>query len=312
MGTGAFDGMAQIAGGTFRMGSDVAYPEERPAHSVTVDGFWIDRHAVTNTDFAAFIAATAYVTCAERPLDPALYPGARPELLKPGSAVFTMPNRPVRPRDLRDWWTYLPGADWRHPEGPDSTIKGLEREPVIHVAFEDAAAYAAWAGKDLPTEAEWEFAARGGLDAAAYCWGDEFTPAGRWMANTWQGEFPWQNQGLDGFPGRAPVGSFPANGYGLFDMAGNVWQWTKDWYASGHLHDLKQPCCTPRNPRGVAEALSYDPAAPGPRIARKVIKGGSYLCAPNYCQRYRPAARYPQAIDTTTSHIGFRCVLRSL
>ena len=220
-----------------------------------------------------------------------------------------MPGRPVRPRDLRDWWEYVPRADWRHPEGPGSTISGRESEPVVHVAYEDAAAYAAWAGKDRPTEAEWEFAARGGLGGAAYCWGDEFTPEGRWMANTWQGEFPWQNQALEGFPGRAPVGSFPANGYGLFDMAGNVWQWTKDWYTAGHVHDPSHPCCTPRNPRGAAETQSYDPAQPGPRVARKVIKGGSYLCAPNYCQRYRPAARYPQAIDTTTSHIGFRCVV---
>jgi formylglycine-generating enzyme len=304
------DGMARIAPGAFRMGSDTNYPEERPAHEVTVDGFWIDRCAVTNADFSAFVAATRYVTFAERPLDPALYPGAKPELLKPGSAVFCLPNRPLRPRDVRDWWEYVPGADWRHPEGPGSSIAGREREPVVHVAFEDANAYAAWAGKDLPTEAEWEFAARGGLEGAEFCWGDEFTPGGRWMANTWQGEFPWQNQRLDGFPGRASVGSFPANGYGLFDMAGNVWQWTKDWYAAGHALDPSRPCCAPHNPRGVAEAQSYDHAQPGPRVARKVIKGGSYLCAPNYCRRYRPAARYPQAVDTTTSHIGFRCVVR--
>ena len=302
--------MAQIAGGTFRMGSDTHYPDEGPAHSVTVDAFRIDRHAVTNADFAAFVAATGHVSFAERPLDPALYPGAQPELLTPGSAVFHMPARRQQPRDLLDWWSYVPGASWRHPEGPDSTIDGRQDEPVVHVAFEDATAFAAWAGKDLPTEAEWEFAARGGLDGAAYCWGDEFTPNGRWMANTWQGEFPWQNHAQDGFAGRAPVGSFPANGYGLFDMAGNVWQWTKDWYSARHPHDPTRPCCAPRNPRGVAEAHSYDSAASGPRIARKVIKGGSYLCAPNYCQRYRPAARYPQAMDTTTSHIGFRCVQR--
>ena len=306
-----FDGMIQIPGGTFRMGSDDHYPEERPAHCVTLDGFWIDRYAVTNAEFAAFIAATGYVTFAERPLDPTLYPGARPELLKPGSAVFRPPNPPMRPRDLRDWWEYVPGADWQHPEGPGSTTAKRERDPAVHIAFEDTLAYAAWAGKDLPTEAEWEFAARGGLDGAVFCWGDEFTPDGKWMANTWQGEFPWQNEGLDGFRARAPVGSFPANGYGLFDMAGNVWEWTKDWYAAGHPHDPKRPCCTPMNPRGVAEALSYDLSQAGQRVARKVIKGGSYLCAPNYCQRYRPAARYPQALDTTTSHIGFRCVLRS-
>ncbi len=303
-------GMARIPGGTFRMGSDVDYPEEGPAHRVTVDAFWIDRYAVTNADFSTFVSATKYITVAERPLDPALYPGALPELLKPGSAVFRMPPRPVRPRDLRDWWEYVPGADWRHPEGPESTIIGREAEPVVHVAYEDAAAYAAWVGKDLPTEAEWEFAARGGLEGATYCWGDEFNPEGRWMANTWQGEFPWQNLEADGYVSRAPVGSYPPNGYGLFDMAGNVWQWTQDWYAAKHIYDPSKPCCAPRNPRGVSEALSYDPTQPGPPVARKVIKGGSYLCAPNYCRRYRPAARYPQAVDTTTSHIGFRCVLR--
>jgi sulfatase modifying factor 1 len=305
------DDMARIAAGTFRMGLNVHYPEERPAHSMTVDAFWIDRHAVTIADFATFVAATGDVTFTERPLDPALHPGPRPELLTPGSAVFRMPGRPVRPRDLRDRWEYVPEADWRHLEGAGSTITGREFEPVVHVAYEDATAYAAWAGKDLPTEAEWEFAGRSGLDGAAYCWGGEFTPDGRWMANTWQREFPWQNQALEGFPGRAPVGSFPANDYGPFDMAGNVWQWTKDWYAPGHPHDPSRPCCAPHSSRGVAETLSYDPAQPGPRVPRKVIKGGSYLCAPNYRRRHRPAARYPQAIDTATSHIGLRCVLRA-
>jgi len=233
------------------------------------------------------------------------------ELLVAGSAVFRMPADPARLGDTADWWAYVPGADWRHPGGPASTIDGRERDPVVHVAFEDAIAYAAWAGKDLPTEAEWEFAARGGLDGADFCWGDEFTPGGQHMANTWQGEFPWQNLALDGFDERAPVGSFPANGYGLYDMAGNVWQWTKDWYATHHRPDAIRPCCTPRNPRAAGEAKDYDPALPGAPAARKVIKGGSYLCAPNYCRRYRPAARYPQAIDTTTSHVGFRCVLRT-
>ena len=202
-------GMRHIPGGTFRMGSDVHYPEEAPAHTVIVDSFWIDRHAVTNADFAAFVKATGYVSFAERPPDPALYPGADPELLVPGSAVFHMPPHPVQPRNIADWWAYVPGADWRHPEGPASTVDGREHDPVVHVAFEDATAYAAWAGKDLPTEAEWEFAARGGLDGAAFCWGDDFTPDGRHMANTWQGQFPWQNLTLDGFAGRAPVGSLP-------------------------------------------------------------------------------------------------------
>ncbi len=187
------EGMVWIRGNTFRMGSDSHYLEKRPSHDVAVNGFWIDRHVVTNSDFAGFIAATGYVSFAERPLDPALYPDARPELLKPGSAVFQMPDRASLPSDMHDWWAYLPGADWRHPEGPGSTVQGREREPVVHVAFEDAAAYAAWEGKDLPTEAEWEFAARGGLDGATFCWGEELMPNGRWMANTWQGEFPWQN-----------------------------------------------------------------------------------------------------------------------
>ncbi len=302
--------MIVIKGEKFLMGSDGHYPDEAPAHHVIVDDFEMDQFAVTNEQFAYFVEATGYLSFAERPLDPKLYPGARIELLVPGSAVFVSPNRPMQPRDVRDWWAYVPGANWRCPEGPGSTVKGREHEPVVHVAFEDALAYAAWAAKDLPTEAEWEFAARGGLEAATYCWGDDFNPDGKWMANTWQGEFPWQNLAQDGFPGRAPVGSFPPNGYGLYDMAGNVWQWTKDWYAAQHLYDPRQACCAPRNPHGVSEVLSYDQAQVGLPMPRKVVKGGSYLCAPNYCQRYRPAARYPQPIDTTTSHIGFRCVRR--
>lgn len=302
-------GMRRIPGGAFLMGCDTAYPEERPAHVVRVSGFWIDEYTVTNAEFARFVAATGYVTIAERPLDPALYPGADAELLTPGAAVFHTPSGPAPLADIGSRWSYVPGANWRHPEGPASTIAGREGEPVVQVAFEDAATYAAWAGKELPTEAEWEFAARGGLAGALYCWGDEFTPGGCWMANTWQGEFPYQNLALDGFAGRAPAGSFPPNGYGLYDMAGNVWEWTTDWWAPRHASGANEPCCTTENAHLAAE--SYDPTQPRIRIPRKVIKGGSYLCAPSYCQRYRPAARYPQMIDTGTCHIGFRCVVRA-
>ena len=305
-------GMQWIPGGTFRMGADRSYPEEAPVHSVTVSGFWMDAHTVINDEFAAFVQATSYRTLAERPIDPALYPGAQPGLLKPGSALFLMPTGDVDMRDIHSRWVYVPGANWRHPDGPDSTLDGRAQEPVVHVAFEDAAAYAAWAGKELPTEAEWEFAARGGLDGVVFCWGDEFRPGGRYMANTWQGPFPFQDAGADGFVGRAPVGCFPPNGYGLYDMAGNVWEWTADWYSPRHHPpEVASRCCVPRNPRGSAEALSYDPEQPVVRIPRKVIKGGSYLCAPNYCRRYRPAARYPHAIDTSTCHIGFRCIVRA-
>ena len=304
--------MRWIPGGTFRMGAEQSYPEEAPAHTVTVSGFWMDEFAVTNADFAAFVAATGYRTVAECPLDATAYPGADPALLKPGSSVFFMPKARASMQDIASRWAYVPGADWRHPEGPGSTIEGREREPVVHVAFEDAAAYAAWAGKALPTEAEWEFAARGGLDGALFCWGDEFTPGGRYMANTWQGPFPYQDQGLDGFAGRAPVGSFPPNVYGLYDMAGNVWEWTTDWYSNRHPDPAEAPCCVRRDPRGGPQVLSYDPMQPAVPIPRKVIKGGSYLCAPDYCRRYRPAARHPQMIDTGTCHIGFRCVIREI
>jgi formylglycine-generating enzyme len=300
------EGMRWIPGGTFRMGADGSYPEEAPAHTASVSGFWMDQHTVTNAEFAAFVDATGYRTVAERPPDTALYPGARADLLTPGSAVFFLPTGRVNMRNVHSRWAYVPGANWRHPDGPASTLEGRGHEPVVHVAFEDAAAFAAWAGKELPTEAEWEFAARGGLDGATFCWGDEFTPRGRYMANTWQGPFPFRDFGADGFIGRAPVGSFPPNGYGLSDMAGNVWEWTTDWYSPRHSAEAELPCCVPANPRG--EALSHDPEQPAVRIPRKVIKGGSYLCAPNYCCRYRPAARHPQMIDTATCHIGFRCI----
>jgi len=306
--TARLDGMVWIPGGTFLMGSDRHYPEERPAHRVSVDGFWMNAHAVTNDEFARFVAATGYVTLAERTPDPADYPGAKPELLVPGSAVFRKPAHRVDLRDPYQWWAYVPGANWRHPFGPDSSIEGLGDHPVVHVAYEDALAYARWAGKDLPTEAEWEFAARGGLDGATYAWGDEFLPGGRFMANTWQGEFPIQNLALDGFEWTAPVGSFPPNGYGLYDMIGNVWEWTRDEYRE--YGAAVRPCCASTKPRGGERGASDDPRTPGSRIPRKVIKGGSYLCAPNYCRRYRPAARLAQPVDTSTCHLGFRCVVR--
>lgn len=305
-----FNGMAQVPGGTFLMGSDTFYPEERPAHRVTVDGFWMDAHPVTNAGFACFVDATGYVTVAERAPDPGDYPGVDPALLVPGSLVFRRPLHRVNLDEPRFWWAYVPGACWRHPEGPGSTLAGRDRHPVVHVAHEDAEAYAAWAGKTLPTEAEWEFAARGGLDGAIFVWGDAFAPEGRMLANTWQGEFPWQNLATDGHEGTSPVGAFPANGYGLCDMAGNVWEWTADFYRPGHSVEATKACCIPRNPRVPMPEESHAGGQPAAPIPCKVLKGGSYLCAPNYCVRYRPAARQPQAMDTSACHIGFRCVVR--
>jgi len=302
--------MVWIPGGTFRMGSDRHYPEEVPIHRVTVDGFWMDQTPITNRQFRDFVRATGYVTFAERRPDPKDYPGALPHMLYAGSLVFTPPNHPADLRFWGEWWTYLKGADWRHPFGPRSSIHGLDNHPVVHVAYCDALAYAHWAGKDLPTEAEWEFAARGGLDGAEFAWGDELTPGGQHMANTWQGNFPRENLAEDGFERTSPVTAFPSNGYGLRDMIGNVWEWTTDYYAAKHIADPAKPCCIPANPRGGREDQSYDPCQPGNRIPRRVLKGGSHLCAPNYCRRYRPAARHPQQIDTSASHIGFRCVSR--
>ena len=302
-------GMVHIPGGTFRMGSHDFYPEERPVHRVSVEPFWLDVRPVTNAEFAAFIAATGYVTVAERSPDPTEYPGVDPELLVPGSLVFRRPGRRVPLHDFRQWWAYTPGACWRHPEGPGSGLDGREAHPAVHVAWADAEAYAAWAGKALPTEAEWEFAARGGLDGAVFAWGDEFAPEGRMMANTWQGEFPWQNHLTDGFEGTSPVGAFPANGYGLYDVIGNVWEWTGDIFAEHPRAPAAKGCCTPANPRGSSpETLAAGP--PGSDIPRRVVKGGSHLCAPNYCFRYRPAARQGEAVDTSASHIGFRCIVR--
>jgi formylglycine-generating enzyme required for sulfatase activity len=302
--------MIWVPGGTFTMGSDRHYPEEAPAHRVRVSGFWMDPSPVTNAEFRTFVEATGHVTAAERPPDPRDYPGARPELLVPASVVFVRPRQRVSVRNHYRWWSYVPGADWRHPRGPSSTIEGRDDHPVVHVDFADAAAYAAWAGKELPTEAEWEFAARGGLEAREFAWGDDFTPHGRRMANYWLGEFPHQCLHPGG-EGTTAVRSFPANGYGLFDMIGNVWEWTTDWYASRHVVEHK-PCCAVEDPRGGARETSVDPDVPSLPIPRKVMKGGSFLCAPNYCRRYRPSARMAQPIDTATCHLGLRCVARKV
>lgn len=299
----------ELPGGTFLMGSDRHYVEERPAHRVHVPPFTMDATCVTNAAFAAFVSATGYRTVAERPLDPAQYPGARPEMLNPGSLVFHMTDGPVDTADYRNWWSWVPGACWRHPEGPESGIADRANHPVVQVAFEDAAAYAAWAGKALPTEVEWEYAARGGLDGAEFAWGDDLAPGGEHRANTWQGPFPWRNFAADGFAGTCPVRSFPPNGYGLFEMCGNVWEWTTDWFAPRHAPDAAAPTCCGAG-RGPTLEGSFDPAQPAIRIPRRVVKGGSFLCAPSYCRRYRPAARHAQMIDSGMSHIGFRCVTR--
>jgi formylglycine-generating enzyme len=279
-------------------------------HRVAVDEFWIDRAPVTNNQFKEFVKATGYRTYAEIPPNPKDYPGALPQMLYAGSLVFSPPQSVTNLRDWSQWWQFMKGANWRRPYGPKSNINALGDHPVVHVSFSDALAYAQWTGKDLPTEAEWEFAARGGLDGAEFAWGDEFVPGGVYMANTWQGEFPWQNLNQDGFESTSPVTVFPPNGYGLYDMIGNVWEWTTDWYSPKHDVNAPKACCIPENPRGGHEDGSYDPGQPNIRIPRKVIKGGSHLCAPNYCRRYRPAARHAEAVDTSTSHLGFRCVVR--
>ena len=304
-------GMLWIPGGTFRMGSTDFYPEEAPVHEVAVDGFWMDPHPVTNEEFLRFVQATGHVTVAERPVKAEDFPGAPPENLVPGALVFQKRSGPVDLRNYANWWAWTPGACWRRPLGSKSSLGGRKRHPVVHVAYEDADAYARWAGGALPTEPEWEFAARGGLDGAKFVWGDEEFPCGRAMANTWQGEFPWQNLLVDKYEGTSPVGAFPPNGYGLHDMAGNVWEWTSDWWVQRHADEVVKSCCGPAvNPRVASPDQSYDPNQPRFRIPRKVVKGGSHLCAPNYCLRYRPAARQPQMVDTGMNHLGFRCIVR--
>lgn len=309
----AHEGMRLIMGGSFDMGSERFYPEEAPVRTVRVDTFWIDEAPVTNRAFARFIDATGYRTSAEIPPDPADYPGMPCEMAHAGSLVFTPTSGPLDLSDISQWWSFCFGADWRHPLGPDSSIDGLEDHPVVHVTYADANAYAKWAGKSLPTEAEWEYAARGGLYGTDYAWGDELAPDGAMLANYWQGIFPSSNLMLDGWERTSPVRSYPPNGYGLYDMIGNVWEWTRDWYAQPQLERKKSrsACCIPTNPRGPRKHDSFDPTSPHMLVGRKVMKGGSHLCANNYCQRYRPAARHPQAVDTSTSHIGFRCIIRS-
>jgi formylglycine-generating enzyme required for sulfatase activity len=302
--------MIRIEGGEFAMGSEDFYPDEGPVRRVAVDGFWISPHPVTNQQFAAFVEETGYVTVAEQPPDPALYPGAPPESLVPGALVFTMTQGPVPLQDWTNWWAWTPGADWRHPTGPDSSLDGLSDHPVVHVSYADAAAYCEWADLELPTEAEWEFAARGGIDGAPFTWGDDDPQETEPVANTWQGGFPFENTELDGFTRTSPVGSFPPNGCGLYDMAGNVWEWTDDWYTAMREAPEEHACCAPTNPHGGDMNASYDPLQPEIVIPRKVVKGGSHLCTPQYCYRYRPAARQPQMIDTGMSHMGFRGIKR--
>lgn len=290
----------RVPGGTYTLGSDRHYDEERPARRVEVGDFTIDAYMVTNRQYAEFVADTRYVTVAERALNPVDFPGAPPENLVPGSMVFTRTRGPVDLRHLSQWWTWTPGASWRRPEGPGSDIAERADHPVVHVAYDDALAYCDWARASLPSEAQWEVAARGGLDSTTYVWGNEPERPGQRLANYWHGDFPWRSD--PGYGYTTSVGSFAPNGYGLYDMAGNVWEWTSDWYRSAPESDGKA-CCVPD-----AAAASLDPAQPQFRIPRKVIKGGSFLCADTYCLRYRPAARRPQMIDTGMSHIGFRCL----
>lgn len=303
------EGLAWIPGRTFVMGSDHHYPEEAPAHPVTVDGFWMMETPVTNRQFIAFVEATGYITTAEKAPDPRNYPGALPQMLKAGSLVFTSPVS-LQGNDISQWWKFIFGADWRHPLGPGSNLRGKLDHPVVHVAYADACAYAEWAGLDLPTEAEFELAARGVSGETEFAWGDELMPGGVAMANTWQGMFPTHSSKAKGEERTSPVRSFPANAYGLHDMIGNVWEWTSDYWSTRHPDPAKHACCIPLNPRGAAIDGSFDPRLPDIPIPQRVLKGGSHLCAPNYCRRYRPAARHAEQEDTSTSHVGFRCVRR--
>ena len=286
--------LVDLPGGSFRMGSTRFYPEEAPIHTVQVAGFAMERHPVTNAQFAEFVDDSGYVTVAERELDPALFPGADPADLVAGALVFRPTSGPVDLRDWRQWWQWEPGAYWRHPFGPDSGIEDRLEHPVVQVAYPDATAYARWVGRRLPSEAEWEYAAAGG-STSTYGWGDDPMPDGGLMANTWQGRFPYANEGASGWTGTSPVGTFPPNGYGLVDMIGNVWEWTTTVFFGHHRLDEPALGCCP-------QADEADPTV------SQALKGGSHLCAPDYCHRYRPSARSPQSQDSATTHIGFRCV----
>lgn len=302
--------MIWIPPGEFAMGSEDFYPSEAPVRRVSVEGIWIDPHPVTNDQFKEFVAATGYQTVAEQPPPPELYPGATKEHLVPGALVFTMTQGPVDLRDYHNWWSWTPGARWQNPTGPESSLDGLGTHPVVQVSHRDAVAYCDWAGGSLPSEAEWEFASRGGLDAKRFSWGDDDQQETEPVANTWQGRFPYENIEIDGYTTTSPVGSFPPNGYGLYDTTGNVWEWTNDWYTDRPERLLEASCCAPGEPRGARREDSFDQHQPDVPIPRKVVKGGSHLCTPQYCYRYRPAARQPQMIDTGMSHLGFRRILQ--
>lgn len=292
--------MVYIPAGKFWMGSVDGQTDEKPPHEVELDGFWMDKTEVTNEEFEKFVRATGYITMAERKPKSEDFPGVPPEALVPGSIIFTPPPGEVSLENHMAWWSYVPGANWRHPQGPDSNIKGLEKHPVVHVCWDDAAAYAKWAGKRLPTEAEWEYASRGGLDRKPFIWGDDKVPNNQWQGNIWQGQFPNENQLADGFKITSPVASYPTNGYGLFDMGGNVWEWCADWYRPDYYEFSAQ-----KNPPGPSD--SFDPNEPG--MPKRVTRGGSYLCSELYCTGYRPSARMKTSPDTSLSHTGFRCVV---
>ena len=308
-------GMVWIPGGVFTMGTNdtKSMDNERPAHRVEVTGFWMDTQDVTNAEFSRFVKVTGYVTTAEKPIDweemkkqiPPGTPKPPDEALKPGSLVFNPPDHPVNLNNMSGWWKWTSGADWQHPQGPQSSIAGKENYPVVQVSWDDAAAYAKWAGKRLPNEAEWEFAARGGLEGKRYAWGNEFKLGGKYMVNLFTGDFPWHNTAEDGFAGIAPVKSFPPNGYGLYEITGNVWQWTADIYRA----DMHEQASRQKPGGCLMITAAYDPTRDVPDAMERVIKGGSFLCNAAYCESYRPSARRGTPPDTASEHVGFRCVM---